>query len=81
MTSIVFFGTGPVAAASLEYIRSIFNIEAVITKPRVAGFKGLTPVEDLAKKYRVFSKLENKTKSKKEIIKAKIPCSNFYAFC
>lgn len=49
MTSIVFFGTGPVAAASLDYIRRIFNIEAVVTKPRVPGFKGLTPVEELAK--------------------------------
>lgn len=49
MTSIVFFGTGPVAAASLDYIRGIFDIEAVVTKPRVEGFKGSTPVESLAK--------------------------------
>ena len=49
MTSIVFFGTGPVAAASLDYIRRLFDIEAVITKPRVPGFKGSTPVEELAK--------------------------------
>jgi methionyl-tRNA formyltransferase len=48
MTSIVFFGTGPVASASLDFIRSIYNIEAVITKPRVAGYKGDTPVENLA---------------------------------
>lgn len=48
MTSIVFFGTGPVAAASLDFLRSKYNIEAVITKPRVAGFKGETPVETLA---------------------------------
>lgn len=48
MTSIVFFGTGPVAAASLDFLRSKFDIEAIITKPRVAGFKGETPVEELA---------------------------------
>lgn len=49
MTSIVFFGTGPVAAASLDFLRGIFDIEMVITKPRVPGFKGSTPVEELAK--------------------------------
>jgi len=48
MTSIVFFGTGPVAAASLAFLRSKYNIEAVITKPRATSFKGETPVETLA---------------------------------
>jgi len=51
MTSIVFFGTGPVAAASLDFIRRKFNIEVVITKPRAPSFKGITPVEELAKKH------------------------------
>ncbi len=53
MTSIVFFGTGPVAAASLDFLRSKFDIEAIITKPRVAGFKGESPVEELAKQHSI----------------------------
>lgn len=32
-TSIVFFGSGPVAAKSLQLLKQSFNIEAVITKP------------------------------------------------
>ena len=31
--SILFFGSGPVAAASLRYLSGIFAIEAIITKP------------------------------------------------
>lgn len=47
MTKIVFFGTGPVAAASLDYLATLFEIEAVITKPRAHGYKGSVPVEKL----------------------------------
>ena len=42
--SIVFFGSGPVAAASLELLASSFNIEAVITKPRPPQHRGAVPV-------------------------------------
>lgn len=49
-TSIVFFGSGPVAAASLELLHQSFNIEAVITKPQPAHHKGDFPVLVLAKK-------------------------------
>lgn len=31
--SIVFFGSGPIAAQSLTYLKGIFQIEAVVTKP------------------------------------------------
>jgi methionyl-tRNA formyltransferase len=41
---IVFFGSGPVAAASLELLAQDFSIEAVITKPRPAHHKGDVPV-------------------------------------
>ncbi len=47
--TIVFFGSGPVAAASLESISTHFNIEAVITKAVPAHHKGIAPVESLAK--------------------------------
>lgn len=41
---IVFFGSGPVAAASLELLAKAFTIEAVVTKPRPAHHKGDVPV-------------------------------------
>jgi len=42
--TIVFFGSGPVAARSLEYLSKIFEIEAVITKPKPANHKEDFPV-------------------------------------
>jgi methionyl-tRNA formyltransferase len=45
-----FFGTGPVAAESLERLAKNFIIEAVITKPRPAHHRGETPVLDVAEK-------------------------------
>lgn len=48
--SIVFFGSGPVAARSLELLVNKFAIEAVVTKPRPAHHKGEVPVLTLANK-------------------------------
>ncbi len=45
---IVFFGTGPVAAASLELLTHSFEIEAVVTKPKPERHKGSFPVLDIA---------------------------------
>jgi methionyl-tRNA formyltransferase len=42
--SIVFFGSGPVAAASLRELAKSFKIEAVVTKPRPPHHKGEVPV-------------------------------------
>ncbi len=42
--SIVFFGSGPVAAKSLELLSESFTIEAVITKPKPAHHRGDFPV-------------------------------------
>lgn len=42
--SLVFFGSGPVAAASLRLLHKSFTIEAVVTKPRLAHHKGAVPV-------------------------------------
>lgn len=50
MGSIVFFGSGPVAAASLEMLAKDFEIEAVITKPQPAHHKEPFPVLEVAKK-------------------------------
>lgn len=47
--TIVFFGSGPVAAESLRLLAKNFAIEAVITKPRAAHHLGDVPVLTLAK--------------------------------
>ena len=47
---IVFFGTGPVAAASLALLADHFTIEAVITKPRPAHHRGSVPVLETAER-------------------------------
>ena len=41
---IVFLGSGPVAAASLQLLANSFSIEAVITKPRPPQHRGAVPV-------------------------------------
>ncbi|MEO8862694.1 MAG: methionyl-tRNA formyltransferase [Candidatus Saccharimonadales bacterium] len=48
MRPIVFFGSGPVAAKSLELLASDFKILAVITKPKPAHHHGSFPVIDIA---------------------------------
>lgn len=48
--TIVFFGSGPVAAKSLESLTRNFAIEAVVTKPRPIHHKGAVPVLDMAEK-------------------------------
>lgn len=42
--SVVFFGAGPVAARSLELLAKNFEIEAVVTKPKLANHRGDVPV-------------------------------------
>lgn len=48
--SVVFFGTGPVAARSLELLSEYCSIEAVITKPKPAHHQGSFPVLETARK-------------------------------
>ncbi len=47
---IVFFGSGPVAAASLELLLESFTIETVVTKPKPAHHKGVFPVIEVAER-------------------------------
>jgi len=47
--TIVFFGSGPVAAESLRLLAENFTIEAVVTKPRAAHHRGSVPVLELTK--------------------------------
>lgn len=46
--TIVFFGSGPVAAESLRLLVNDFEIEAVITKPRPPHHRGEYPVGEVA---------------------------------
>jgi methionyl-tRNA formyltransferase len=46
--TIVFFGSGPVAAESLRLLAKDFAIEAVVTKPRPEHHRGPVPVLDVA---------------------------------
>lgn len=48
--TVVFFGSGPVAAKALELLAQNFSIEAVITKPKPAHHKGSFPVLEVAAK-------------------------------
>lgn len=48
--TIVFFGSGPVAARSLELLAESFEIELVITKPRPTHHKGPVPVVEVAER-------------------------------
>jgi len=45
---VVFFGSGPVAAKSLELLAKNFEIEAVVTKPKPEHHRGSFPVLDIA---------------------------------
>lgn len=48
-STLVFFGSGPVAAATLHGLHDAgFIFEAIITKPRIPGFRGDVPVLALA---------------------------------
>jgi methionyl-tRNA formyltransferase len=47
--TLIFFGSGPVAAKSLEFLAAHFDIEAVVTKEVPAHHKQAAPVEELAR--------------------------------
>lgn len=51
-STIVFFGSGPVAAATLRgLLEAGFVFEAIITKPRPQGHRGSVPVLEMAEEY------------------------------
>jgi methionyl-tRNA formyltransferase len=53
LKTIVFFGSGPVAAKSLELLSRNFEIEAVITKPKKSNTKRSVPVIEIAEKLKL----------------------------
>ena len=48
--TVIFFGSGPVAAKSLTLLEQNFTIEAVVTKPRPPHHKGAVPVLEAAER-------------------------------
>ncbi len=53
MDRVVFFGSGPVAAKSLELLAKNFEIEAVVTKPKPEHHRGNFPVLDVAEELKI----------------------------
>jgi methionyl-tRNA formyltransferase len=52
--TLVFFGSGPVAAKTLLNLHGAgFVFEAIITKPRAPGFRGEVPVIELAQTWQI----------------------------
>ena len=66
---ILFFGSGPVAAASLEKLISHTDISLVVTKRKALRFKGTPPVELVANDhYMKLSFADNKTELEELIL-------------
>lgn len=77
LKKIVFFGSGPVAAASLDLLVRSFAVEAVVTKPRPSHHRGPVPVLEVAQKHNlkvieVSSKKEVSAKITSEHFKSKV---------
>jgi methionyl-tRNA formyltransferase len=74
--SIVFFGTGPVAAESLALLAEYFSVEAVVTKPRPPHHKASFPVLDVAARYEIpVMTVSNATEVSAAVINAKFASS------
>ncbi len=70
---IVFFGTGPVAAKSLELLAPHFRIEAVVTKPRAEHHHGDVPVLELAERLELpVIEVSNKKEVSEKVATAKL---------
>jgi len=65
---IVFFGTGPVAAASLDALAKTFRIELVVTKAAPGHYKGPKLVEELARRLNLPLKFANTKSELEELI-------------
>ncbi len=70
--TIVFFGSGPVAAESLRLLARDFAIEAVVTKPRPQHHRGEVPVLTLAEELKLPIKTAS-TKSELDALFAQKP--------
>jgi len=71
MERVVFFGTGPVAAKSLELLAKSFEIEAVVTKPKPEHHRGNFPVLDVAEKLKLHVKTVTNKADLSELLREK----------
>lgn len=69
--TVVFFGSGPVAAESLRLLAQNFEIEAVVTKPVPPHHKGSFPVLEVAKELKLKTLLTADKNDLKELFKSK----------
>lgn len=69
--SMVFFGSGPVAAKSLRLLNQSYKIEAVVTKPKPANFKGDFPVITATEELQIKAYLVTSKQSLSELIKSR----------
>ncbi len=69
--TVVFFGSGPVAAKSLALLTRHVTVEAVVTKPKPAHHRGTFPVIDVAKKLGLPTKTVQNRAELSELIAAK----------
>jgi methionyl-tRNA formyltransferase len=69
--TVVFFGSGPVAAESLQLLARDFNVEAVITKPKPPHHRGAFPVISLAEKLGIKTYLPANKRELSELFKVK----------
>lgn len=69
--SVVFFGSGPVAAESLRLLAENFNIEVVVTKPKPTHHRGNFPVLDLVKQLNLPVKTVTNKNELDELISSK----------
>ncbi len=70
--TVTFFGSGPVAAASLRSIAEHFSVEVVITKAVPSHHKGIAPVEELARELNLPILFANNKKELDELVDSEI---------
>lgn len=73
----IFFGSGPVAAQSLNLLLDWLEIEAVITKPKKEHHKDPAPVEELAKRRGLKLYFANNKKELDDLIDTVKPASEY----
>lgn len=74
--TVLFFGSGPVAATSLEKLSNNFTVEAVVTKPKPEHHKGSFPVIEVAQRLELPVCFVSNKVELSELIKAKSFVSN-----
>lgn len=71
-TSIVFMGSGPVAAASLAFLCEHFAVESVITKSKPPHHSATAPVEDIARSRKLPIQFANSKQELDDLLTTKV---------